>query len=74
MMDEKLSKYYTVPTVIDEKLPKYYNVPTMMDEKLPKYYNVPTMTNVSSYLEGHFEMWKLLLMLTHEEESWVECA
>ncbi len=45
-----------------------------MDEKLPKYYNVPTMTNVSSYLEGHFEMWKLLLMLTHEEESWVECA
>jgi len=44
-----------------------------MDEKLSKYYNVTTMIDVSSNLEGHFEMWKLL-MLTHEEGSQVECA
>jgi hypothetical protein len=74
MMDEKLSKYYNVLTMMDEKLAKYYNVTTMTDEKSPRYYNVTTMTDVSSNLEGHFEMWKLLLMLTHEEESRVECA
>jgi hypothetical protein len=73
MMDEKLSKYYNVPTMMDEKLAKYYNVTTMTDEKLPRYYNVTTMTDVSSNLEGHFAMWKLL-MLTHEEGSQVECA